>query len=514
MTEEASARSRRPRARPVRPSGGIPQLPWRRIRHPYRPLEVLNEEQLQRIHDASMTLLETQGLEFLSEEALDILARAGAEVDRGTRRVRFDRALVLDHVAKAPASAVLHARNPERDLVIGDGHLVFTSVGSAPNASDLDGGRRPGNFADYQNLVRLAQSLNIVHMIFGYPVEPTDLPVPTRHLDCQLAAIRLSDKVWRPYALGRERISDAIAMAAIARGVTKDELRRTPSVISNINTNSPMRVDGPMLDGLMELARWGQVVSVTPFTLAGAMSPVTIAGALAQQNAEALAVIAFVQMVAPGTPVIYGGFTSNVDLKTGAPAFGTPEYARAALAGGQLARRYGLPYRSSNANACTVPDAQAAYESMMSLWSAVMGHANLVLHAAGWMEGGLVASFEKMVIDAEMLQMMAETLVPLEVNDDTLALDAIREVGPGGHFFGAAHTLQRYETAFYQPILSDWRNFESWREAGSKTALERANGLWKQLLAEYQPPPLDPAIAEALDAYVARRKEEIASAPA
>jgi trimethylamine--corrinoid protein Co-methyltransferase len=229
---------------------------------------------------------------------------------------------------------------------------------------------------------------------------------------------------------------------------------------------------------------------------------------LAQQNAEALAGLAFAQMVRPGAPVCYGGFTSNVDMKSGAPAFGTPEYTRAALAGGQLARRYRIPYRSSNANAANLVDAQAAYESEMSLWGAVMGYANIVMHAAGWLEGGLCASFEKMVLDAEMLQMMAEFLTPIVVDEETLALDAIREVGPGGHFFGAAHTLARYETAFYDPILSDWRNFESWEEDGARSATERAHDLYKQILADYKAPPLDAAIREELDAFVARRKEE------
>ena len=258
----------------------------------------------------------------------------------------------------------------------------------------------------------------------------------------------------------------------------------------------------------MEMSRAGQVVVVTPFTLAGAMSPVTIAGALAQQNAEALAGIAFTQIVKPGAPVMYGGFTSNVDMKTGAPAFGTPEYAKAALAGGQLARRYNLPYRSSNANAANLVDAQAAYESEMSIWAAVMGHANMVLHGTGWLEGGLCASFEKMIIDAEMLQMMAAFLEPIEVNDDTIAIDAMAEAGPGGHFFGTAHTLERYETAFYQPMVSDWRNFETWEEAGSLTATQRANGIWKQMLADYEPPPIDPGVDEALKDFIARRKAE------
>jgi trimethylamine--corrinoid protein Co-methyltransferase len=247
---------------------------------------------------------------------------------------------------------------------------------------------------------------------------------------------------------------------------------------------------------------------LTPFTLAGAMAPATIAGALAQQNAEALAGLAFSQMVNPGAPVMYGGFTSNVDMKSGAPAFGTPEYTRAALAGGQLARRYNIPYRSSNANACNVVDAQAAYESEMSLWGAIMGHAGLVLHAAGWMEGGLCASFEKMVLDAEMLQMMAEFLSPIEVNEETLGFEAMREVGHGGHFFGTQHTLDRYETAFYAPIISDWRNYESWEEAGAHTATERANKLYQEILADYEPPPLDEARSDELTEFIARRKEE------
>jgi trimethylamine--corrinoid protein Co-methyltransferase len=297
-------------------------------------------------------------------------------------------------------------------------------------------------------------------------------------------------------------------MLCLARGLDRAALAREPGLLSVVNTNSPLRVDGPMLQGLMEMARAGQAVVVTPFTLAGAMSPVTIAGSLTQQNAEALAVIALIQMVNPGAPAMYGGFTSNVDMKSGAPAFGTPEYARAALAGGQLARRYNLPYRSSNANAANVVDAQAAYESGMSIWSAVMGHSNLVMHGAGWLEGGLTASFEKVIIDAEMLQMMAEFMQPLEVSDATLGLDAMADVGPGGHFFGTQHTLDRYETAFYQPMVSDWRNFETWQEAGSLTATQRANTIWKQLLADYEQPPIDPAIDDALKDFVARRKRE------
>ncbi len=502
MARDTAAR----RAR--RAAAGPAQSPWRPVVNAYDPVRVLSDDQVEAIHDASMRILEELGVEFLLPEAVALLRRAGADVAADGRRVRFDRAMIAEHVAKAPLGFTLHARNPARSLQIGGAHVVFACVGSAPNASDLEGGRRPGNWKDFQDLVRLGQALHAVHCFGGYPVEPTDLPAPTRHLDCIRAFITLSDKVYRPYALGGGRIHDAIAMTRIARAVPAERLQAEPSLFTNINVNSPLRIDGPMLAGVIEMARWNQPVAVTPFTLAGAMSPATLAGALAQQNAEALAGIAFCQIARPGMPVVYGGFTSNVDMKTGAPAFGTPEYARAALASGQLARRYGLPYRSSNANSANAVDAQAAYESQTSLWAAVMGHANLVLHAAGWMEGGLVASFEKMVLDAELLQAMAEFLRPIEVNEDTLGLAAMREVGPGGHFFGAAHTLQRYETAFYAPLVSDWRNHESWRAAGSPDAARHANRIWKQLLAAFQPPPLDPAIREELDAYVAKRKEE------
>jgi trimethylamine--corrinoid protein Co-methyltransferase len=241
------------------------------------------------------------------------------------------------------------------------------------------------------------------------------------------------------------------------------------------------------------------------------MTPVSLAGALAQQNAEALFMVTLAQLVRPGAPMIYGGFTSNVDMRTGSPAFGTPEYVKAAFATGQLARRYGLPWRSSNATASSVVDAQAAYESEMSVWGAIMGGVNLLYQGAGWLEGGLTASFEKLILDAEILQMMSEVLVPFEVDEATLGVDAIAEVGPGGHFFGSAHTLERYETAFYRPLLSDWRNFETWQDDGARTATERANGIWKQLLADYAEPAMDPAIREGLDAFIAKRKREIAA---
>jgi trimethylamine--corrinoid protein Co-methyltransferase len=486
----------------------VKQLPWQRLKNPYKPVEILSEDHIEAIHETSLRVLEELGIEFLSETALEKLKAAGADVDMSNQLVKFDRALVMELVAKAPSEFTLTPRNPERHVVFGGTHINFNSVGGPPNASDLDGGRRPGNYRDFQNFIRLMQSLNALHLCGGVPVAPIDLDAETRHLDCVYSILTLSDKVWHATGLGRQRVTDSIDMLCIARGMTREQIKDEPGIFTTINVNSPRRIDGPMLDGLMEAVENGQGVSLTPFTLSGAMSPATIPGALVQQNAEALAGIAFAQVAAPGARCLYGGFTSNVDMKSGAPAFGTPEYTKACLVGGQLARRYKLPYRSSNTNASNAVDAQATYESEMSIWGAVMGHANLLHHGAGWLEGGLTASFEKAVLDAEMLQMMSQFLQPMEIDDATLAFDAIAEVKPGGHYFGAAHTLERYATAFYDPMLSDWRNFETWEEAGSKTATERANAIWKDLLENFEAPPIDPAIEEELAAFVARRKKE------
>jgi trimethylamine--corrinoid protein Co-methyltransferase len=503
--------SRDPSRRRERRSGGIRQLPFARLRNPFRPVEILSADQIEAIHRASLRILETVGVEVLHPESLDIFRRAGARVDPDTKRVRLDGAQVEEAVARAPSRFALRARNRAHDVTVGDGHLIFVATGGPAFASDLDRGRRAGNYADMCDFIRLVQSLNVIHQDGGTAVEPTDLPAETRHLDVYEATLTLADKTWNCWGLGAHCVRDAIAMTCIAYDMTPDALAAEPALITIVNSNSPLRLDGPMGAGLVEMARHGQPVVMTPFTLAGAMSPVTLAGALTQQNAEALFMIALAQLARPGAPVAYGGFTSNVDMRTGAPAFGTPEYAKAAMATGQLARRYGLPYRSSNVNAANAVDAQATYESAMSIWSCIMGGVNLMEHAAGWLEGGLTASFEKLIVDAEMLQLIRETMTPIPVREEDLGLEAIAEVGPGGHFFGAAHTLERYETAFYAPLLSDWRNFETWQEGGAVDATWRANGIWKELLRQYRPPAMDPAQREALAAYVAQRKKDIAA---
>ena len=506
MTEERTRR--RPRRAPV----GVGQAGWRTLRNPYRPVEILSADEIEMIHRASLRILDEIGFEVLGERAIDVLAKAGARVDRSNRRVRLDPAFVEQLVALAPSEFTLHARNPERNVVIGGSHVVFTAVGGPAFVTDLDRGRRAGTFADFVDFVKVIGSLDVLHQEAGGPLEPTDLPVATRHLDMYRALATNLDKTWHCLGAGATVVDDAIEMICLVRGVDRERLVREPSLITIVNTNSPLRLDGPMSEGLIEMATWGQPVVATPFTLAGAMTPATLAGALAQQNAEALFCVALAQLVRPGTPMVYGAFTSNVDMRTGSPAFGTPEYVKAAFASGQLARRYGLPWRSSNATASNVVDAQAAYESEMAVWGAIMGGVNLLYQGAGWLEGGLTASFEKLIVDAEILQMMAEVLSPFRVDEAEIGVDAIAAVGPGGHFFGSPHTLERYETAFYRPLLSDWRNFETWHDDGALTATQRANAIWKRLLAEFVPPSLDPAAAEALDGYVARRKAAIAAA--
>jgi len=482
--------------------------PWRRVINPLPPIELLSADQVETIHQTSLKVLAEIGMKILDRPARERLARAGATVDHASQTVRYDPAMVEELMALVPPSFTVRARNPEKSLAIGGAEIHFGPVGGPSFTSDLERGRRAGTLAEFRDFARLVQFFDIIHIGPGSPFEPLDLPAETRYLDKYLAGLTLTDKMVPASLLGLDRARDAMHMACIAQGIPYDKLPEQPLLFGNINTNSPRQIDIPMAQGLMALAEQRQPVIVTPFTLLGAMAPATIAGALVQQNAEALAGMVLAQVVNPGTPVIYGGFTSNVDMKTGAPAFGTPEYVKTVHATGQLTRRYAVPYRSSGTNASNAVDAQAAYESLMSLWGVVMGHVNVVHHGAGWLEGGLVGSFEKLILDVEMLQMMAEYLVPITVDEDSLALDAIREVQPGGHYFGAQHTLARYETAFYSPLLSDWRNFETWEEAGSLDATQRANAIWKQALREYQKPPIDPAIEEELEAYVARRKAE------
>ncbi|RJG44518.1 MULTISPECIES: trimethylamine methyltransferase family protein [unclassified Mesorhizobium] len=492
-----------------RGTAAIPQLPLRRVQNPYPPMALLSADQIEAIHEASMHILENFGIEVMSPRALSLFEKAGAKVDHATQTVWLDRGMVTEALKTTPSSYTLTPRNPARKIRLGGNDISFTLVAGPPNVHDMERGRRAGNYTDYCDLVRLAQHFNCIHMIGNQVCAPVEMPANSRHLDTYFANATLTDKSFHVSAIGRGRALDGISMMAISRGLTLDQMRDDPGVTTIISVNSPRRFDDMMAEGLMTMAEFGQSVAVTPFTLMGAMSPVTLAGALAQQNAEALFGVVLTQLVRPGAPVMYGAFTSNVDMRSGAPAFGTPENTKANIASGQLARRYSLPYRTTPGSASNAADAQGTYETMMALWGAVLGHGNLVYHAAGWQEGGLTASFEKLIIDVEMIQHMMEFLTPIAVNEGELALDALGRVPTGGHFFGEPHTLERYSTAFYQPMLSNWQNYEAWQEGGGLDATARATRLWKKALEEYVEPEMDVSVREALEAYVARRKEEI-----
>ena len=472
----------------------------------FEPLRGVSDDELEAIHLASLRVLSETGVDFLDDTSRRQLADVGCAVDGD--RVRFDPELVQQLVATAPAEFTLHAPNPERDLHIGGDVITYTSVASPPFVTGLGRDRRDGNRGDYRDLLKLGQVLNAVHTVAGYPVEPMDLHPSVRHLHATHDMLTLSDKVPFVYSLSRQRNLDAIEMTRIARGVDDATLEGQPSLYSVINASTPLRYDTVMLHGIQEMSARNQCIVITPFTLAGAMAPVTVAGALVLQNAEALAGIAYTQVVRPGAPVIYGGFTSNVDMRSGSPAFGTPEYWQACLVGGQLARRYNVPYRSSNVNASNSVDSQSATESTIAVWGAVMGGVNLLLHGAGWLEGGLLTSFEKMVIDADLLNMVTAMLQPVTIDDAALAVEAIAEVGPAGHFFGTQHTQDRYDTEHFQPMVSSWSNFEMWDEAGRVEAHQRAETLARTLIDAHVEPPMADGQRMALDEFVARRVAE------
>ncbi|PPB80219.1 trimethylamine--corrinoid protein Co-methyltransferase [Albidovulum inexpectatum] len=486
----------------------VQQMGWRIPSNPDRPTDPMDEDGVRAIHDAAMRILRDIGIRFLNDEALEILRRAGCRI-RGDV-VCMDADFVTEMVARAPSGFTITPRNPERAIPIGGRHILFGNVASPPNTWDIERGKLPGAMEAYRDLVKLTQYFNCIHFCGGYPVEPLDVHPSVRHLECLLEMLTLTDKACHAYALGPERIEDAMQMVRIAAGLDEDDFRRQPRMFTNINSVSPLKHDQPMIDGALRMARNGQAVIVTPFTLAGAMAPVTLAGAVALSIAEALSAIALLQYAAPGAPVVIGTFTSNVDMRSGAPAFGTPEYVRATQMTGQMARFYGLPLRSSGVCAANVPDGQAMWETCNSLWAAMQSGTNMVYHAAGWLEGGLIASPAKFVMDCEVLQMLQRYMEPelWATDENALALSAIAEIGHEGHYFGCAHTQQRYSTAFHQPFASDWRNFEAWTADGAVWTSERAHRIARSILAEFVPPPMDDAIREELSDFVARRKRE------
>ncbi|MEP1519939.1 trimethylamine methyltransferase family protein [Ascidiaceihabitans sp.] len=512
MSERNKRRTRgggRAGAAERRGSAVIEQMPWNPPKMIDPPVEPLSPEGVEAIHDGAMRILEEIGIEFLNPEALEILREAGCTIDG--ENVRMGREFVMEMVAKAPSEFTITPRNPDRTITIGGNNLNFGNVSSPPNYWDMSIGTKVAGTREMcQNLLKLTQYFNCIHFAGGYPVEPVDIHASVRHLDVLFDKLTLTDKAMHAYSLGKERVEDVMEMVRIAGGHSHEDFDASPKMYTNINSTSPLKHDYPMMDGWMRMARRGQGLVVTPFTLAGAMAPVTMAGAVAQSLAEGLCAIVLAQYINPGVACAIGTFTSNVDMKSGAPAFGTPEYMRATQMTGQMARFYGLPLRSSGVCAANVPDGQAMWETSNSLWAAVQSGTNMVYHAAGWLEGGLIASPEKFIMDCEILQQIQRYMDPAitATGVDEIALDAIKSVGNDGHFFGIQHTQDRYTTAFYQPFLSDWKNYEGWEVAGGIWTPERAHLMFKEIIANFEAPPMDVSIREELEAFVAKRKEE------
>jgi trimethylamine--corrinoid protein Co-methyltransferase len=498
---------RRSARRGKRAEPSLLKLPFKQPRNPFAPLEIVSAEQVEQLHDASVRILEETGIHMLDDEAIDLWTRAGAKVEPAARHVWIDRGLLVELIAKAPAAFKWRSRNPAHDVHIGGNAITFQPQGGMAYVTHNEMPRRPSTSEHVLTLMKLSQVSPVSHAAGGW-VEAQDIPVSFRHLRGQLLAYEYTDKAMGSALHGRIIPADALEMARIVWG---NPLPDEPVLGSVINCSSPLRYDSRMLGGALTYARAGQIVIVTPFILAGAMGPITIAAAIAQNNAEALAGIATLQLARPGAPCVYGGFTTNIDMRSGAPAFGTPEGAWALSVGAQMARRYKLPYRGSGSlNTAKASDAQAAYETMWTLWPAVMAHTNVIVHSAGWLDGGLTTSYEKYVLDMEMLAMFQHFLERFEINDDTLALDSIKEVGPGGHHFGTAHTQARYTTEHYQSfVVGDRSSWENWELAGAPDAQARATAVWKEMLDHYEPPALDPGIREGLRDYVARREREL-----
>ena len=467
--------------------------------------EILSEEAIETLDGGWRRIVSELGVEFLSDEALDLFRAAGQQVDE--QNVKLDPEFVLEQVAKAPREFDLQARNPAHTVHIGGEHMVFAPVYGCPFVREgIE--RRNASMNDFENLVRLSQAFPQLDSPGGTICEPDDRPLDSRHLDMVYALMTLSDKPYMGSVTSGPNAVDTIAMAEIVFG--RESIEQTPCMISLINVNSPLRYDDRMLAALFEYVRANQPVIVTPFLLMGAMSPVSVAASLAQQMAEAMAGIALTHLIRPGCPVVFGSFLSNTDMQSGSPSFGTPESAVGLLCTGQIARHFGLPWRSGGGlTSSQTVDAQASYEAMMTMLPTMLAGANYVMHAAGWLESGLVSCYEKFIVDIEILRMLYEEFTPLEVSEESLAFSAHEEVGAGGHFLGAVHTLERFRECFYRPLLSSTANYERWTRDGGKDAAARATDIWHKTLEEYEEPALDPDLKAELKAYVDRRRTEL-----
>lgn len=445
------------------------------------------------MHQAALLVLRDLGLRILLPEAREIFAAAGARVDEDMVFIGED--LVDAALASAPSDIQLRAPNTAFDQRYRQGALLFAPAGGCPNVSDAERGRRPGDIASYEETIKLCDAFDAIHLTSVSP-EPQDVPINLRHLAMTQAQLTLGSKLPFVYARGRGQVEQSFELIRVGLDLSEEAFANEVWVATVINTNSPRQIDQPMAQGIIDFARAGQLSVITPFCLAGAMAPVTVAGALTLQHAECLAGMTLAQLAKPGAPVSYGGFSSNVDMKSGAPAFGTPEHVKMQLGTGQLARHIGLPWRSAAGSAAKLADAQGATENTMGLWGAMMAGATLIVHAAGWLEGGLTLGYEKFITDLEALQSLAELCKPVSASEAEIGLEALAEVEPGGHFFAAAHTMARYETAFYPPLNADLGTHGAWVEAGQPSADHRATEIWQAKLRDYRQPAHGPEVAD------------------
>ena len=468
--------------------------------------EILSEDAMETLDRGWRRIVSELGVEFLLEESLEEFRKAGQKVEGNN--VKLDPDFILEQVAKAPREFDIQARNPERSVHIGGDHMVFASVYGPPFVREGDV-RRDATMEDYRNFVKLSQAFPQLDSPGGTIVEPNDTPLDSRHLDMVYALQTLSDKPYMGSVTSGPNAADTIAMSEILFG-GRESIEKTTASVSLINVNSPLRFDDRMLAALHEYVKANQAVIVTPFLLMGAMSPVSIPATLVQQMAEGLAGIALTQLIRPGAPVIFGSFLSNTDMQSGSPSFGTPESGIGLLCTGQIARRFGLPFRSGGGlNASQTADAQSAYEALMTMLPTFLAGTNYVMHSAGWLEGGLVSCYEKFIIDIEILRMLQHEFTPLEIDEASLAFGAHEEVGAGGHFLGAMHTLERFRECFYRPLLSSTENFDRWSRNGGRDATERAGEIWRKTLEEYEQPPMDEAVDAELQEFVVRRRAEL-----
>lgn len=494
MTE--SPRQRRARA-PVPTRAGYGQL-----RHRFSPQDDFSGDEIAAMHDTALRVLENLGIRILLDEARAIWRKAGALVDDDSQMVRIGRDMVAAALSTAPRSIRLRAADPAHEQVFEPGAALFMAGSGCPNVTDALRGRRPGSRESYVETLRLQQSFDVIHM-HGPSAEPQDEPIHLRHYALMQDQLTNCTKPLFVYSRGRGQVEQSFEMIRIARNLDDATFQDGVWATTVINSNSPRQLDIPMARGIIDFARAGQLSLITPFCLAGAMAPVTVAGALVLQHAEALAGITLAQLARPGAPVAYGGFSSNVDMKSGSPAFGTPEHIRANLGSGQLARFIGLPWRSATGAASSTADSQGATETVNGLWAAMLAQATVTVHAAGWLEGGLSFGYEKFILDIEALQTLAELCRPAPADTAALAYDAIAEVAPGGHFFAAQHTMERYQTAFYSPLVADLSNHGQWVDNGAQTADKRATAIWKRKLAEFVPPSACDGVADRLARHVA-----------